>query len=95
MVRLTSAVLREDDLQGLGHRLIRLANNQGRHKIGLDCRHVECVTASGLAALVTLHKEVRATGVRLALRNVGESAYETFAVTGLTKVLDVRRCRGA
>jgi anti-anti-sigma factor len=83
-------VLREEDITGLGHRLLRLARKLGRHKVKLDFRQIEFPTASGLGGLIALHKELRAACVRLALYNVGESAYEVFEVTGLTGVLDVR-----
>jgi anti-anti-sigma regulatory factor len=86
-------VLRREDLQGLGRRLVRLARKLDRHIVKLDFRHVEWPTASGLGGLLALKQELRAAGVRLALRNVGDSAHEVFEVTGLTGVLDVRRCR--
>jgi anti-anti-sigma factor len=57
----------------------------------LDLSGFESPTAAGLGQLVTLHKRLRASGGRLVLCNVGEAAYEVFAVTRLTDVLDVRR----
>jgi anti-anti-sigma regulatory factor len=90
VVRLTPRVLRGEDVLGLGPCLVRLATELDQHKVKLDFRRVEFPTASGLGGLVALHKELRAADLRLALRNVGESAYEVFAVTGLTGVLNVR-----
>jgi anti-anti-sigma factor len=90
VIGLPPQVLRQGDLQGLGKRLVRLARKLDRHTVKLDLRHVEWPTASGLGGLIALKKELRAAGIRLALRNVCESAYAVFEVTGLTGVLDVR-----
>jgi anti-anti-sigma factor len=56
----------------------------------LDLAGVECVTAGGLGELVALHTRLRDSGGRLVLVNVGERAFEVFAVAGLTGLLDVR-----
>lgn len=80
---IASPVLREEDVRGM------LAEASGRHLL-LDLAGVECVTAGGLGELVALHNRLRDSGGRLVLVNVGERAFEVFAVTGLTGLLDVR-----
>ena len=57
----------------------------------VDLSGVECPTASCLGQLVAFNSGLRASGGRLVVDNVGERAYEVFAVAKLTQVLDVRR----
>ena len=67
----------------------------GWHKVHLDFRDVEIVTASGLGRLVALQQILRAQGGRLVLANLNSLLHEVFEVTHLTKVLHVRPPRNA
>jgi anti-anti-sigma factor len=69
---------------------LRVLEEPGAHALHLDLRAVRLPTAEGLGLLVTLHKELRARGGRLALVNLNSEAYEVFEVTGLVELLDVR-----
>jgi anti-anti-sigma regulatory factor len=57
----------------------------------VDLSAVEYPTAACLGQLVALNRWLRASGGRLVVDRVGERAYEVFALTRLTEVLDVRR----
>lgn len=59
--------------------------------VNLDFSKVEVLTAATLAKLVRLNRHLRVIGSRLVLRNVTDWVYEIFEVTGLTKVLTIRR----
>ena len=79
--RCNSPVLREED--------VREASKN--RPLLLDLAGVECLTAGGLGELVALHNRLRNSGGQLVLVNVGERAFEVFAVVGLTEFLELRR----
>ena len=81
VARCTSPVLREED--------VREASKS--RPLLLDLVGVECLTAGGLGELVALHNRLRNSGGQLVLVNVGERAFEVFAVVGLTEFLELRR----
>jgi anti-anti-sigma factor len=72
------------------HDVRRRLNEAGPDRLHLDLGGVRMPTADGLGALVTLHQELRLRGGHLVLLNVQPWAYEVFAVTRLTEVLDTR-----
>ena len=86
VLRVADDMLAEDSLRDARG----LLDEPGRHRLHLDLGGVRIPTAGGLGALVTLHRELRRRGGDLALLNVQPWAYEVFAVTRLTEVLDVR-----
>jgi anti-anti-sigma factor len=90
-VRLTAKVLRGEDLKGFTRRLLGEVRESGHKALLLDLGEVEWPTASGLGKLVVLHTQLEATGVELALCNVGPLVYEAVEVTGLNKLLNVRQ----
>jgi anti-anti-sigma factor len=57
----------------------------------LDLGDLDALTADCLGRLVALHNRLRGSGGRLVLCNVGGAAYEALDVTGLTRLLEVRR----
>ena len=81
VARCSSPVLREED--------VREASKS--RPLLLDLVGVECLTAGGLGELVALHNRLRNSGGQLVLVNVGERAFEVFAVVGLTEFLELRR----
>jgi anti-anti-sigma factor len=85
-VRLTDHVLTRDSVCDV----VRLPDEREQHHVLLDLSGVCMPTAGGLGALVGLHKQVRDHGGRLVLLNVQPWAYEVFAVTRLTELMDVR-----
>ena len=85
-LRVAADVLTEESLRDVR----RLVGEPGRQRLHLDLGGVRIPTASGLGALVALHQELRLRGGHLALLNVRPCAYEVFAVTRLTELLDVR-----
>ena len=67
-----------------------LAELSQEHLI-LDFGNVLSISSAGLGALVSLHKQARAAGKRLTVREVSEQVYEPFEITRLTRLLDIRR----
>jgi anti-anti-sigma factor len=90
VVRLTGQVFRGEDLKGFSRHLLRAVKESGRDAVLLDLGEVERPTASGLGKLVTLHKQLQAAGVELALGNVRREVFEVVEVAGLTTVLGLR-----
>jgi len=85
-LRLTDGILTQQSVRNA----LKLPDDQEQHQLLLDLSGVRVPTASGLGALVSLHKQVRDNGGRLVLLNVQPWAYEVFTVTRLTEVMDVR-----
>ena len=83
VLRLTGEVLDEGSL--------RVPQDVGPRELHLDLGSVRLPTAEGLRAVIHLHKEMRDRGGRLVLSNLTDEVHEVFEVTGLVKVLDVRR----
>jgi len=85
-VRITGDVLTAESL----HPVAQVLDQPGRHRLHLDLGGVRIPTAGGLGALLTLHKGLRSQGGELTLLNLHPWAYEVFALTRLTEILDVR-----
>ena len=83
VLRLAGDVLDEGTLQ--------VPKDVGPRELHLDLAGVRLPTAEGLRAVIHLHKEMRDRGGRLVLSNLTDEVHEVFEVTGLVKVLDVRR----
>jgi anti-anti-sigma regulatory factor len=79
-------VLNEESLQAA----VRILDDASALAVHLDMGAVRLPTAEGVGLLVTLNKELRARGGRLALINVQPDPYGAFEVMGLIEVLDVR-----
>ena len=71
-------------------RLLRLVDELDRPHLTLDFGAVDFLSSVGLGTLLTVHKQLRSRGGRLAVVNVRPHVYEVFAVTRLTTVLEVR-----
>ena len=87
LLRLASDVLDERALKTVHHRREGAAHRE----VHLDLAAIRLPTAEGLRAVIHLHKDLRDRGGRLVLVNVPDEVHEVFHVTGLVKVLDVRR----
>ena len=87
----TSGVLCEQTVQQLAKDLSVLPVESGGRTLLLDLRGMKLVTARGLGALISLHKNLRIKGITLVICNVNTWPYEVFEITRLTKVLNVRR----
>jgi anti-anti-sigma factor len=90
VIRVTDAHF--DNLAGAppGHALFRLIDDLGRSDVALDLENVLFLGSIGLTVLLSLNKQLRAAGGRLALVNVHPHVYEVLTVTRLTTVLEVR-----
>jgi anti-anti-sigma regulatory factor len=86
VLRLSADVLTGEDVR----KAARLPAVAAAALLHLDLSGVRLPTAGGLGGLVRLHTALRARGGRLVLLNVQPWAFEVFAATRLTEVLDVR-----
>jgi anti-anti-sigma factor len=82
-------VFGEPNPEAFGKMVSRLADQSGRHKVQLDFARVRCLSASGLGALVMLHKRLRAAGGQLTFCNVSPQVHDIFQITGLMKLLHI------
>lgn len=58
--------------------------------VTVDLAHVTFLDSSGLKALMSAHRRLRAEGRRLTLRNPSEMVSRLFTVSGVTATLDVQ-----
>jgi anti-anti-sigma regulatory factor len=86
VVHVAASVLRGETVWGLS----RLVQELGLPALSLDLGGVQLVTAEGLGKLLALHGDLRGSGARLTLVNVGGAARRVIDDAGLTGVLDVR-----
>jgi anti-anti-sigma factor len=91
LTRLNVQRLGEVDIEHVRTHLFDLAGRSQGQDLHLDLSPLEYLTSTGLDLFLDLHKEVRSSGGRLSLLNVGEPLYELFSVTRLDAVFDVRR----
>jgi anti-anti-sigma factor len=77
-------------IESLRAQLGAIASEPGQAHLLLDFRNVRYISGMALATLVTLYKNLRATGRRLALDNVRPLVHEVFAITRLDTLFDVR-----
>jgi anti-anti-sigma factor len=76
---------------GMAELLTYLLGELSQAHLILDFGNVESISSAGLGALVSLHKQARAAGKRLTIREVSREVYEPFEITRLTRLLDIRR----
>jgi anti-anti-sigma factor len=74
----------------LGDQLFSLVEERGRCRLLLDFANVTFLTSGTLGMLLQLHKKLKTVGGRLFVCNVVPHIYEVFAVTNLTRLLNVR-----
>ncbi len=86
--------LDEHTVSLLRDQLLALAERPGPATLLLDFANVDFMSSLMLGTLVVLHRRLRASGRRLALRNLTPALYEVFEITRLTLLLDVRRAAG-
>ena len=90
VMTISDKIFGESNPEAFSKMMSRLAQQEGRNKLQLNFARVRCLTASGLGALVMLHKRLRAAGGQLTCCNVSSNVYEIFQVTGLTKLLHIK-----
>src|SRR5262245_56899490 len=83
--------LGEWEAEQIRGRLFELAARRRGQDLHLDLARLEYLSSGGLALLLGLHRQVKASGGRLSLLNVGDPVHEVFALSRLTTLLDIRR----
>ena len=91
VVYIATSVLRGENIWGLS----QLARELNLPALSLDLGGVHALTAEGLGKLLALHRDLRLSGAKLTLVNVGDEARQAIEAAGLTGVLDVRSPGGS
>ncbi len=82
-------ILEPTFVQRLGKSLMTVVEDARRRNLLLDFSNVRLMSSAFLGVLVRVHKRVREKDGHLRLTNVAPSIYKVFALTQLTKVLDI------
>jgi anti-sigma B factor antagonist len=80
---------KEATVETIGEQLLHLLQDQGRHRLVLDCHGVERIYSAMLAKLVDLHQKAEALGGRLALCRVHPEVHEVFETLRLHELLRI------
>lgn len=54
-----------------------------------DCNELEYISSSGLRSLLNLHKQLKAEGGQLAIRNLQQTVKSVFDLTGFTMMMNI------
>ena len=55
----------------------------------LDCNELEYISSSGLRSLLNLHKQLKAEGGQLAIKNLQQTVKSVFDLTGFTMMMNI------
>lgn len=55
----------------------------------LDCNELEYISSSGLRSFLNLHKQLKAEGGQLALKNLQSTVKSVFDLTGFTMMMNI------
>lgn len=79
----------EDNITAIAAELFQVAERLGRRTLSIDLGRVRFLGSTALGQFISLHKQVRAGGGRLTLRNASPSVYEVFEVTRVSTFLEI------
>jgi anti-anti-sigma factor len=82
--------LNEFNIDAVGQELSRLTEGDSSSHLVLDLTGICFVTSTVLGKFVSLNRQARSTGGRLALTNLTPIVREALAVTRLDQLLDVK-----
>ena len=54
-----------------------------------DCNELEYISSSGLRSLLNLHKQLKAEGGQLAIKNLQHTVKSVFDLTGFTMMMNI------
>jgi anti-anti-sigma factor len=54
-----------------------------------DCNELEYISSSGLRSLLNLHKQLKAEGGQLAIKNLQQTVKSVFDLTGFTMMMNI------
>lgn len=54
-----------------------------------DCNELEYISSSGLRSFLNLHKQLKAEGGQLALKNLQSTVKSVFDLTGFTMMMNI------
>jgi anti-sigma B factor antagonist len=84
----SSAILREGEVESLGHALLALAEVPGR-RVVLSFLGVRHLTSLVLGKLIHVHKRLAESGGELRLADIDPHIYEVFAITHLDRLFRI------
>src|SRR5437660_689628 len=91
VVKLDSESLRWPVEDELFEDVLSLVEDNAWTKVKLDLAKVDFLSGAGLGKIVSLYQKLKDRNVGLVLQHVSEHVLEVFTVTGLTRILDIRR----
>jgi anti-sigma B factor antagonist len=83
---LRSDIQKFEDVEGMGERLLRVAQELGRRRVVLDLTQVEHMASSMVGKVIALYKELRAGGGKLALCGLRPALAEELDAMRLTQL---------
>ena len=54
-----------------------------------DCNELEYISSSGLRSFLNLHKQLKAEGGQLAIKNLQQTVKSVFDLTGFTMMMNI------
>jgi anti-anti-sigma factor len=84
-------LLDEQSTPAIEAELFGLTEQLGAGTLFLDLAGLDFMSSVGLGMLIGLHRCLKASGGHLVVLGVSADIYELIEVTGLTRLLDVRR----
>jgi anti-anti-sigma factor len=85
--------LDEQNTPAIEEELFGLVEQLGAATVLLDLSDITFMSSIGLGTLIGLHRRLKAHGGHLVVAGVSDEIYELVEVTGLIRLLDVRRKR--
>ena len=84
-----SKLLDEVEISRIGEELAALVASEDKPQLVLDFSNVVHMSSSALGMLITLHKQVRQRGGRMALCSIRPEIYKVFSITKLSGVFQI------
>jgi anti-sigma B factor antagonist len=87
---LNCTTITEANVEEIGRQLNALVGQREQPHLSVDLSNIDLLTSMALAKLISLNGRVRARGGQLKLINPKPVVREVFAITQLTRILDVQ-----
>lgn len=83
-------LLDEGQIHIIGNQLFGMVDTDGRKKIVIDYINVEYQSSAMFQKLIMMDGKVKAAKGKLRMCNICSDVYETFAITRLNKLFDIK-----
>lgn len=82
-------ILEESQIEQIGDELFHVVDDEGKRKLLIQWKKVECMSGLFLGELITLNKKIRSISGQLKLCRIKAEIYEVFEMTKLNKVFKI------